>query len=56
MNLYSAINCTKYAAEYFLKNVKGVIVNIASCIGVLGDVEAVTYGAAKAGIINITKA
>jgi 3-oxoacyl-[acyl-carrier protein] reductase len=55
-NLYSAINCTKYVGEHFLNVKKGVIVNIASRIGVLGDVEAITYGAAKAGIINITKA
>lgn len=55
-NLFSALNCSKFAGEYFLKNKKGVIVNIASRFGLVGDFEAITYGASKAGIINITKA
>lgn len=55
-NLFSALNCSKFACEYFLQNKKGIIVNIASRFGIVGDPEAITYGAAKAGVINITKA
>lgn len=54
-NLFSTLNCSKYAGEHFLNNKSGVIVNIASRIGILGDPESISYGAAKAGIINVTK-
>ena len=54
-NLVSALSMSKYATEIFQKQKSGIIVNIASTHGVTGHADAITYSAAKAGIINITQ-
>lgn len=55
-NLISVMSMSKYAAKEFQKQRSGVIVNIASIIGTSGLADAISYGASKAGIINITQA
>jgi len=55
-NLVSAMSVSKYATEFFQKQGSGIIVNVASKHGVSGLADAISYGASKAGIINITQA
>ncbi|NTW22363.1 SDR family oxidoreductase [Candidatus Falkowbacteria bacterium] len=55
-NLVSVMNMSKYAAEAFKRQGRGVIVNVASELGHSGSADAISYGAAKAGIVNVTKA
>lgn len=54
-NLVSAMSMSKYATEIFEKQKSGIIVNVASKHGVFGHADSISYGAAKAGIINITQ-
>jgi len=56
LNLITALNCSKHACNYFINAKKGILINLASRFGVIGDEYGIAYGAAKAGIINITKA
>lgn len=55
-NLVSAMSVSKYVTEFFQKQGSGIIVNVASRHGVSGHTDSISYGAAKAGIINITQA
>lgn len=55
-NLVSAMSMSKYVAEIFQKQKSGIIVNVASKQGVTGHADSISYGASKAGIINITQA
>jgi len=55
-NLVSVMSVSKYVINFFEKQGSGVIINIASQHGVSGHVDAISYSAAKAGIINITGA
>ncbi|OGM31397.1 hypothetical protein A2803_05435 [Candidatus Woesebacteria bacterium RIFCSPHIGHO2_01_FULL_44_21] len=55
-NLLSALSVSKYTIEEMKKQKSGVIVNIASRHGLYGQLDAISYAAAKAGIINITQA
>ncbi len=55
-NLISVMSMSKYVVNIFQKQEKGIIINIASKHGISGHVDAISYGAAKAGIINITQA
>ena len=54
-NLVSAMSVSKYVIELFTKQQSGVMVNISSRHGVSGVYDAISYSAAKAGIINITQ-
>jgi 3-oxoacyl-[acyl-carrier protein] reductase len=54
-NLVSAMSVSKYATEIFKKQGSGIIVNVASKHGISGHADSISYGAAKAGIINITQ-
>jgi 3-oxoacyl-[acyl-carrier protein] reductase len=54
-NLVSAMNVSKYVIEIFQKQKGGAMINIASTLGMGGDCTAISYAAAKAGIINITQ-
>jgi 3-oxoacyl-[acyl-carrier protein] reductase len=54
-NLKGVWNVTKHAARPLLKAGYGRVVNIASVIGEYGNVGQVNYGAAKAGVIGMTK-
>lgn len=53
INLGGTYNCTRAAGEY-LKDGNGSVVNMASVAGVQGAPYMSHYGAAKAGIINLT--
>src|SRR3989344_9141673 len=55
-NLVGTMCVSKKVAEMFIKQQSGVIVSIASRLGVLGNYEELAYGASKAGVINITQA
>lgn len=55
-NLVSTMSMSKYVATIFQKQKSGIIVNVASKHGIFSHVDSISYGAAKAGIINITQA
>jgi NAD(P)-dependent dehydrogenase (short-subunit alcohol dehydrogenase family) len=54
-NLLSMMNVSRYAVELFQKQQKGIMINIASRHGMSGCSDALSYSAAKAGVINITQ-
>ena len=56
VNLHSAFYCSRAAARYFLERGEGgVIVNVASGTALRGFPQSFAYGAAKAGVISLTK-
>ena len=55
VNLKGTFLCSKYALPY-LKKTKGVIVNTASCDGLVAETECVAYCASKGGVVLLTKA
>lgn len=56
VNLKGTFLFTKAVARPMIKQRNGVIVNIASIIGLIGNVGQCNYAASKAGIIALTKA
>ena len=55
VNLKGPFMCTQLAAKIMMKQRSGRIINIASVVGVIGNVGQANYVAAKAGIIGLTK-
>jgi len=55
VNLTGAFNCTKAVSRVMLKQKAGKIINIASIIGLIGNIGQANYSASKAGIIALTK-
>lgn len=55
INLTGTFNVTKVFLNDFMKKKQGVIINMASVSGVLGNPGQVNYAASKAGIIGFTK-
>ena len=55
INLKGAFNCIKTVARPMMKQRKGSIINIASVVGVMGNVGQANYVASKAGLIGLTK-
>ncbi|MBU1061962.1 MAG: 3-oxoacyl-[acyl-carrier-protein] reductase [Candidatus Omnitrophica bacterium] len=55
VNLKGCFICTKIVSKVMLKQRFGNIVNIASIIGIMGNVGQSNYAASKAGIIGFTK-
>lgn len=53
-NLKSVFLCTKCALPYLKKN-KGVVINMSSMVGLVGQPNACAYAATKGGIIALTK-
>lgn len=55
INLKGTFNCAKLAAKIMMKQRFGVIVNVSSIIGLVGNAGQANYAASKAGIIGLTK-
>jgi len=55
INLTGAYLCTKYVSKQMLRQKSGAIVNIASVVGLMGNVGQANYSASKAGLIGLTK-
>lgn len=55
LNLTGVFLCTQAAAKIMMKQRKGRIVNIASVVGLIGNIGQANYSAAKAGVIGLTK-
>lgn len=54
-NLKGAFYALKFAAKHMAKQRSGRIVNIASVVGLVGNIGQANYAAAKAGLIGVTK-
>lgn len=55
VNLKGTFNCTRAAVKYMSKQRSGKIINIASIVGLMGNVGQANYAASKAGVIGLTK-
>ncbi len=55
-NLVSAMSVSKHVIEIMQRHKSGVIINVASRHSVSGQHDALSYAAAKAGIVSITQA
>jgi len=54
-NLSGAFYCSKAASRLMIRNGSGVIINIASVSGIIGNYGQANYSAAKSGLISLTK-
>jgi 3-oxoacyl-[acyl-carrier protein] reductase len=55
INLTGAFLCTKLVSKQMLKQNYGKIINIASVVGLMGNIGQANYSASKAGLIGLTK-
>lgn len=55
VNLKGTFYCLKYASNIMLKQRSGKIINMASVVGLTGNIGQANYAASKAGIIGLTK-
>ena len=55
VNLKGTFNCTKHVSRLMMKERSGSIINMASVIGLVGNMGQANYAASKAGIIGLTK-
>ena len=55
INLKGSFNCLKAVAKPMMKARSGKVVNMASVIGLIGNVGQANYAASKAGLIGLTK-
>ena len=55
INLKGTFNCTRAAAKFMMRQKYGKIINIASVIGLVGNVGQSNYAASKAGVLGLTK-
>lgn len=54
VNLKGVFNCTKHASRIMMRT-GGSIINMASVVGIAGNVGQCNYAASKAGVIGLTK-
>jgi 3-oxoacyl-[acyl-carrier protein] reductase len=55
VHLKGTMNCIQAIAPHMIENRYGKIINISSIFGKSGGIAAISYSAAKAGIIGLTK-
>ncbi|CAA7023595.1 unnamed protein product [Microthlaspi erraticum] len=55
LNLTGVFLCTQAATKIMMKKRKGRIINIASVVGLIGNIGQANYAAAKAGVIGLSK-
>ena len=55
VHLKGTMNCIQVVAPHMIENRYGKIINISSIYGKTGGIAAISYSAAKAGIIGLTK-
>ena len=55
VNLKGTFNVSQCISKYMLKKRTGSIINIASVVGITGNVGQANYSASKAGVIGLTK-
>lgn len=55
VNLKGVFNCIKVASRTMIKQHYGKIVNIASVVGLIGNIGQANYAASKGGVIALTK-
>jgi 3-oxoacyl-[acyl-carrier protein] reductase len=55
INLKGAFTCTKIVSKVMMQQRYGRIINMASVVGVTGNVGQANYAASKAGLIGLTK-
>lgn len=55
VNLKGSFNCLKSAAKVMMKQRSGVIINVSSVVGIMGNFGQANYAASKAGLIGLTK-
>lgn len=56
INLKGTYNCIRHVARIMMKQRSGKIVNMASVVGLCGNMGQVNYAASKGGVIAMTKA
>lgn len=56
INLKGTYNCIRHVARIMMKQRHGKIVNMASVVGLCGNIGQVNYAASKGGVIEMTKA
>ncbi len=55
INLKGAFNCIKHVSKVMLKQKSGSIINVASVIGLIGNIGQTNYAASKGGLIAMSK-
>lgn len=55
VNLKGTFNMIKHVSKYMMKQRYGKIINIASVVGITGNIGQANYAASKAGVISLTK-
>ncbi|MEM4782709.1 MAG: SDR family NAD(P)-dependent oxidoreductase, partial [Sulfolobales archaeon] len=54
VNLTGAFHCSKVVSQYMIRTGGGVIVNVSSIVGLVGNVGQANYAASKSGLIGLT--
>ena len=55
INLKGTFNCIRAATKFMMRQKYGKIINIASVIGLVGNIGQSNYAASKAGMLGLTK-